>query len=343
MEVVRKTVIIFGGTGYVGAHLTVQLFQKGFLVILAESPNLFDHRNYIGLKELCKDHVKLFMLDWRDKKAVSQLFKSVKTDIVVYAGNQYFDEKIDKSFLRSKHLHLDAALNVFSTIEAQLSISVVLISSFKVYGKSNKPILKEDFKLLKGKTDEIELNSLLEKFISLSKEHLNIVIARLSFPIGAHKSLKIGPSLKSCSGRFYKKIFDSIKKGVPFTVNFSESVNGEKFTSRDLIHITDAAEGIALIVNKALLNNVERKQIYNVSSNQIFSSYRLAKAVKFFSKEQFKIEEKKLEISDNLIVRLSNNKLISELGWFQRCQLIEAIKSHVQYLNQYTQNSRKAA
>lgn len=343
MKALRKTVIIFGGTGYVGSHIAIQLFQKGFFVILAESIHLYNDSNYTGLRELCNNFVKLQLLDWQNESEITEFLKNSQADAIVFAGNQYFEEEVAPSLLRSAHFHLDSALNILSSIESQLSVPVIMISSYKVYGKTRKTVLKEDYKLLKGATNQIELNALLEKFLKLSNDKFVPIIVRLSFPIGAHDSLKIGPAENSCSGEFYTNILNSVHRLQPYTIYFRKSTISKLYKSVDLIHVTDAAEAVALIVRHSLLNNIDRKRIYNVSSNQVFSGDRFAKALQFFSKAQFEIEERELDASDNLCIQLSNNKLIADLGWFGKYQLIHAIQSHVEYIKQITNKSSQAA
>lgn len=344
MRVVKKRAVVFGGTGYLGSHVIIQLYQKGFQISLIEHPLLYDHKTLIGLSDLCEGKLKLFMTDWTDESALKRILCSENgIDVVVYAGSQYFENCIGESLLNSNIFHLDSALTVFSVLEKQLSVPVILLSSYKVYGRSKKMSLKEEFKLRKGKSDDIELNTLLEKFLLLSKDNLNVIIARLSSPIGAHCSLKIGPSSFLVFNDFHKKIHSSINNDKPFTLNYRRLKGKKHYRSTDLIHVVDAGEAIALIAENALLRNIRQIQVYNVSSNQAFEENKFAKALKFFSHGQFDIEDYEMSLDENLSVQLANNKLMAELGWYNKYPLIDAIKSHVNYLIVSSKKSNKAA
>jgi len=344
MRVVTKTAVIFGGTGYLGSHVVVQLYQKGFQVILAEHPMLYNHDNLVGLSDLCNGQIKLCLVNWNDENAVSNLINKNKViDITVFAGSQYFEDVIGDSVLASHHFHIDAALTVFSQIEKLSNVPLVLLSSYKVYGNSTKQYLKEDFKLLKGRLDEIELNALTEQFTALTDLKYRLVTARLSVPIGVHESMKIGLSNESNYSEFHQRIRNSVYKGVPFSVKYKK-VSGEvKSESRDLIHVVDAAEAIACIVHHTITNPKKGNEIYNVSTNLAFPVIRFAKALSFFSTNHFDIENVELDAKESVITQLSNAKVVAEIGWFNKLQLIDAIKSHVAYLNESSKKLRKAA
>lgn len=344
MRVVNKTAVIFGGTGYLGAHIVVQFYQKGFQVTLAEHPKLYNHDNLTGLSELCNGQIKLSITDWANEDAVIDLLKPAKgIDVIVFAGNQYFNNDIGDSILSSNHFHIDSALTIFSVIERYCSVPIILLSSFKVYGNSQKEFLKEDFKLLKGRLDEIELNALMEQFLLLSELKNKLTIARLSVPIGAHESLRIGLSPFSIYSDYHKRITDSVFLGNPFEVRYRKSGSSINYEARDLIHVVDGAEAIALIAEHAIGKVRVKSSIYNVSSNQVFPVNRLAKALKFFSQNQFEIYEQELDPNDSLHIQLANAKVIAETGWYSKYQLIDAIRSHVEYLNKSSKNSSKAA
>lgn len=344
MRVVNKTAVVFGGTGYLGAHTIVQLYQKGFQIILAEHPSLYNHKNLIGLSELCNSQIKLSLFDWGNETAVSEFINSAKNiDLIVFAGSQYFNTKISHSKLSTNHFYLHTALTVFSVIEKKLSVPLILLSSYKAYGQSKKELLKEEFKLLKGKTDEIELNALLEHFLLLSKKKIKVIITRLSVPIGVHESLKIGPESNFYYCELHKKIEDSLFSDKPFSVKFKKTKKDKKFKSIDFIHIVDACEAIALIANHKLLDKNNKALIYNISSNQAFPSNRFAKALKFFSNSSFNIREEEMSHHECLSIKLSNNKLLAELGWYNKQSLIDAIQSHINYLNQFDNTTKKAA
>lgn len=344
MRVVNKTALVFGGTGYLGSHIVVQLYQKGFQITLAEHPMLYDHNNLIGLSDLCNGQIKLSLLDWSDEDAVAKLLNSnAPIDAIVFAGNQYFEDQIGDSILTSNHFHIDSALSVFSVIEKQLTVPLILLSSYKVYGNSRKQHLKEDFKLLKGRNDEIELNALMEQFLLLSSLSNDLTIARMALPLGAHESLKIGLPIASFFSEYHQKIKDSIYSGLPFQVKYRKEGQSIVFEAKDFIHVVDGAEAIALIVENKILQSKRTSAIYNVASNQAFPVNRLAKALKFFSANQFEIREGELAINDNLFFQLANSKIIAETGWFIKHQLIDAIKSHCAYLNKHNGKSSKAA
>ena len=80
-----KTVLVSGGAGYIGSHVTVELIGAGYEVVVADNLSNCDLTCFEGVKKITgRDDIPFYQIDCCDHAAVAQIFESHKIDAVIH-------------------------------------------------------------------------------------------------------------------------------------------------------------------------------------------------------------------------------------------------------------------
>lgn len=143
-----KKILITGGAGFIGFHLSRFLLEQGYQVISIDNLN---HYYEVSLKEdrlsrlICYPNFQFKKMDLVDSQALQNLFKKVKPDIVVnlaaQAGVRYSIEK-PETYIQS---NLIGFFNILECCRCYPVKHLVFASSSSVYGANKKvPYSTED-------------------------------------------------------------------------------------------------------------------------------------------------------------------------------------------------------
>ena len=77
----KKRVLVSGGAGYIGSHVTVELIQAGFDVVVADNLSNCDLTCFEGVKKITgRDDIPFEKLDCCDYESVNRLFSEFRID-----------------------------------------------------------------------------------------------------------------------------------------------------------------------------------------------------------------------------------------------------------------------
>ena len=80
----KHTVLVSGGAGFIGSHVTVELVNAGYEVIVADNFSNCDMTNYHGVCQILGKKIPLVKMDFCDTEAVRELFERNKIDAVIH-------------------------------------------------------------------------------------------------------------------------------------------------------------------------------------------------------------------------------------------------------------------
>ena len=80
----KKTVLVSGGAGFIGSHVTVELAQAGYDVVIADNFSNCDETNYRGVCAILGREMPLVKMDFCDLAAVEALFAQYPIDAVIH-------------------------------------------------------------------------------------------------------------------------------------------------------------------------------------------------------------------------------------------------------------------
>ena len=80
-----KKVLVSGGAGYIGSHVTVELINAGYDVVVADNMSNCDMTCFNGVKQITgREDIPFYQIDCCDQQAVEDLFAKENIDAVIH-------------------------------------------------------------------------------------------------------------------------------------------------------------------------------------------------------------------------------------------------------------------
>ncbi len=301
-----KNILITGGAGYIGSHITEILLRKRKKVFLIDNLST-GHRKLINKK------AKFFKLNIHNKKKIKKIIKKYKIDSVIHlAANLIIGEsqKKPKKYYKNNVLGtkkiLEASVN--TTIKNIIFSSTAAIYKEGQYKVSEKSVIKP--KSVYGKT-KIQAESLIKNFAK--KNRINYGILRYFNIAGSSPSGKIGLINKNSDHLFKNFSIELMKKKPKLKIYGTDYNTKDGSCIRDFIHVSDIAEIHYLILEK--IDKLKISKIFNCGYNKGISVLEVAKEFSRQSRKKVDIVKTKRRTNDLIKIIASNNNLNNFIKW----------------------------
>ena len=189
------TILVTGGTGYIGSHTVVQLLQNGYDVAIIDNFSNSKPEVLERIKRITGKSPRFYEGDILDGAKLTTIFQNEQIEAVIhFAGLKSVAESVQKPelYIANNVGGTMVLLDIMSKFHVK---NLVFSSSATVYGVPKHVPLKEDDEVggctnPYGQT-KLDIEKLLEQY---AKTHwdANIAILRYFNPIGAHPSGLIG-------------------------------------------------------------------------------------------------------------------------------------------------------
>ena len=139
-----KCVLVSGGAGFIGSHVTVELIEAGYDVVVADNMSNCDMTCFEGVQKIIGRKLPFEKVDFCDAAATDKLFSDYKIDAVIhFAAFKAVGESVEKPVMYYKN-NLGSFLNVLEAASAHGCHNVLFSSSATVYGEPDKvPVTEE--------------------------------------------------------------------------------------------------------------------------------------------------------------------------------------------------------
>ncbi|MDR3642616.1 MAG: GDP-mannose 4,6-dehydratase [Candidatus Doudnabacteria bacterium] len=310
-----KNVLVTGGTGLVGSHLTERLLELGAKVFVLDI--VLEANSYFASKKLA-DKAGLFMVDLRNFEGVKKVIAENQINYIFHLGAQALVpvaleqpmETLDANVMGTVHV-LEAARQL-GTVSG-----IVVASSDKAYGKDCINV-KEDQKL--AGDHPYDVSKTCADLISTTyfkTYNLPVAVARFGNIFGP--------------GDLH---FDRIVPGVMESLikNQELQIRSNGKFRRDYLYVKDVAEGYIKMAQKA---EEIKGEAFNFSTNWNFSVTELVEKIGQILGRQ--VHYKILDTQKNEIPEQSLNwdKAKKVLGWEPECSFEKGIEETVNWYNNY--------
>ena len=310
------SIIITGGTGYIGSHTIVELLNLDKEVIIVDN---FSNSNPIVLdkiKEITNKDFKFYKIDTTKEEQLEIIFKENKIDSVIhFAAYKAVGESVEKP-LEYYTNNLVNTLTVLNLMKKYNVKNFVFSSSATVYGDPHTCPITEDFPLSTtnpyGAT-KLMIEEMLRD-IAASDSSFNIAILRYFNPVGAHESGLIGEEPNGIPNNLMPYITKvAVGKLKELSVFGGDYDTHDGTGVRDYIHVVDLAKGHIKALDK--LNTNCGLVTYNLGTG---NGYSVLDMVKAFSKASgqdipYKIVDRRC--GDVAKCYADPTKANNELGW----------------------------
>ena len=336
-----KTILVTGGTGFIGSHTVVELLELGNKVVIYDnlcnsSPIVIDRiRTIVGATKKEVNLLTFIEGDIRDTNKLNQLFADHHFDSVIhFAGLKAVGESVSRPLEYYNN-------NVYGTLclcEAMNTANVktlVFSSSATVYGEDAPVPYEESMSIGKTTNPYGTSKAMIEKILTdqcIADPQWSVAQLRYFNPIGAHKSGLIGEDPKGIPNNLLPYVSQvAAGKLKEVSVFGSDYATPDGTGVRDYIHVVDLAKG-----HLKALEKIQRKEngdanevgshIWNLGTGSGSSVLQVIKAFELASNTKIPYSIKKRRSGDIASCWANPEKSHKELYWQARYELKEMVE-----------------
>lgn len=194
----KKTILVTGGTGFIGSHTTVELIENGYDVVIVDNLSNSNAAVVDGIEKITGTRPDFEKVDCCDTVAMKQVFEKYKgfDGIIHFAASKAVGESVQKPLLYYRN-NINSLINLLELMPQYGVKGIIFSSSCTVYGQpsaENLPVTEEApmQKALSpyGNTKQVN-EEIIHDFIH-SGAPIKSIILRYFNPIGSHPSALIG-------------------------------------------------------------------------------------------------------------------------------------------------------
>ncbi len=276
-----KTVLVSGGAGFIGSHVTVELSQAGYDVVIADNMSNCDETNYKGVCAILGKQLPFEKMDFCDAAAVDALFNKYRIDAVIhFAAYKAVGESVAEPLMYYKN-NLGSFLNVLEASRAH-GTHVLFSSSATVYGEPEKTPVTEESPRQEATSPYGNTKQMCEDFLRDCVRAYGIhgIALRYFNPIGAHPSALIGELPRGVPNNLVPYITQTAAGKRECLSIFGNDYPTEDGTClRDYIDIVDLAKAHVCAVTRMLEDKMDEPyEIFNIGTGRPVSVLELVKA-----------------------------------------------------------------
>ena len=237
------SILVTGGTGYIGSHTVVELIKCGYEVVIVD--NLYNSKICVldRIEAITGTRPEFIKCDLLDKELLDKVFdEHPEIDSVIhFAGLKAVGESCAIP-LKYYHNNLTGTFNLVDSMLAHGVNRIVFSSSATVYGSPKTVPIKEDFPLSTtnpyGET-KLMIERILKDVCSANPA-FSACILRYFNPIGAHESGTMGEDPKGIPNNLLPYIAKVAGGKLDCLNVFGDDYDTHDGTGvRDYIHVVD--------------------------------------------------------------------------------------------------------
>ena len=277
----KATILVTGGTGFIGSHTTVELQQAGYDVVIIDNLSNSSAAVVDGIEKITGIRPAFEQVDLNDFDATEAVFKKYKIDgCIHFAASKAVGESVQKPLLYYRN-NLNSLMNVLELMAKYGSKGIIFSSSCTVYGQptpENLPVTEEApiQKALSpyGNTKQVN-EEIIQDYIH-SGAPLKSIILRYFNPIGAHPSALIGELPNGVPMNLIPSVTQTAI-GIRTQLNiFGNDYNTpDKTCIRDYIYVVDLAKAHVKAMERVLEKETDPVEVFNIGTGHGYSTLEI--------------------------------------------------------------------
>lgn len=271
----KQTILVTGGTGFIGSHTVVELMEAGYEVVIIDNLSNSKIEVLDGIAQITGQKPAFEKVDLRDKEATEGVFKKYPhiTGIIHFAASKAVGESVQKPLLYYRN-NIVSLINLLELMPQYGVKGFIFSSSCTVYGQpkpENLPVT-EDAPHQKatspyGNTKEIN-EQIIYDYIH-SGANIKSIVLRYFNPIGAHPSALIGELPNGVPANlipFVTQTAAGIRKELTIFGNDYNTPDGTCI--RDYIYVVDLAKAHVAAMQRVLNADAEPIEYFNIGTGK---------------------------------------------------------------------------
>ena len=279
----KKTVLVSGGAGYIGSHVTVELAEAGYEVVVADNMSNCDMTCFEGVTRIIGRRPPFVQMDFCDADAVDKLFSDFKIDAVIhFAAYKAVGESVAEPVMYYRN-NLSSFLNVLEAARSHRGCNVLFSSSATVYGEPDELPVTESSPRQPATSPYGNTKQMCEDFLRdsvMAYPGIKGIALRYFNPIGAHPSALIGELPRGVPNNLVPFITQTaIGKRECLSIFGDDYPTPDGTCQRDYIDIVDLAKAHVCAVSRMLDGKMkEPYEVFNIGTGRPVSVLELVNA-----------------------------------------------------------------
>ncbi|MGP1465417.1 MAG: UDP-glucose 4-epimerase GalE [Prevotella koreensis] len=276
----KQSILVTGGTGFIGSHTTVELIEAGYKVVIVDNLSNSNEDVINGIEKITGVRPAFEKVDCCDLAALEEVFckyPDIK-GVIHFAASKAVGESVEKPLMYYRN-NINSLVNLLELMPKHGVSGIIFSSSCTVYGqpsKENLPVT-EDAPIQKalspyGNTKQIN-EDIIHDFIH-SGADIKAVILRYFNPIGSHPSAIIGELPNGVPMNlipFVTQTAMGIREQLKIFGNDYDTPDGTCI--RDYIYVVDLAKAHVKAMERVLDNkDSEPLEVFNIGTGRGLST-----------------------------------------------------------------------
>ena len=242
----NQTILVTGGTGFIGSHTVVELLQSGYRVLIVDNLSNSSPRVLQRIEKITGQSPTFIKADICDREALQDIFaEHAPSAVIHFAGLKAVGESVEKPLAYYQNNIAGTATLCQVMAEAGCK-QLVFSSSATVYGDPQQLPIKEEAPTRATNPygrSKLFIEEMLRDLYG-SDNQWRIAILRYFNPIGAHASGLIGEDPSGIPNNLFPFITQvAIGKRQQLSVFGDDYDTPDGTGVRDYIHVVDLAQG----------------------------------------------------------------------------------------------------
>ena len=275
------SILITGGTGFIGSHTAVEFLGRGEELVIAD--------NFVNSKPVVLERIRQITgktpafeeVDLTDAAATERLFAN-HPDIescIHFAGLKAVGESVSQP-LRYYRNNLLSTLNLCDSMSRHGVRRLVFSSSATVYGAPERVPIRETDRLGETTNPYGETKKMIERILRdlyRADDTSSISLQRYFNPVGAHPSGLIGEDPKGIPNNLFPYVTQVAEGKRPYLHVYGSDYQTHDGTGvRDYIHVVDLARAHLRALDRA--RTVTGVETYNIGTGVGYSVLDVVRA-----------------------------------------------------------------
>ena len=289
----KHTILVTGGTGFIGSHTTVELQNAGYEVVIVDNLSNSQASVVDGIEKITGVRPAFEQVDCCDKDAMENVFRKYpKIDgIIHFAASKAVGESVEKPLLYYRN-NFVSLINLLELMPQYDVKGIIFSSSCTVYGQPDPEYLpvREDAPIKPAESPYGNTKQVNEEIIRdtiNSGSPIKAILLRYFNPIGSHPSAIIGEMPNGVLMNLIPYVTQTamgIRKELKVFGNDYDTPDGTCI--RDYIYVVDLAKAHVKAMERVLDTDNASLEVFNVgtgrgvSTKEIVDAFERATGVK---------------------------------------------------------------
>ena len=330
----KQTILVTGGTGFIGSHTTVELINAGYKVVIVD--NLSNSKADVidGIEQITGVRPAFEEVDCCDLQGMDKVFSKYPDieGIIHFAASKAVGESVEKLLLYYRN-NFVSLINLLDLMPKHGVKGIIFSSSCTVYGQpdpENLPVT-EDAPIKPAESPYGNTKQVNEEIIRddiNSGAPIKAILLRYFNPIGSHPTAIIGEMPNGVPMNLIPYVTQTamgIREQLKVFGNDYDTPDGTCI--RDYIYVVDLAKAHVKAMQRVLDTDSEKLEVFNIGTGKGVSTKEIVDAFEKSTGVKLNWAFAPRRAGDIEKVWANPDKANNVLGWKAETSLEDTLKS----------------